>query len=142
MWFVGEDWAEGHHDVEVQDGSGRRLAWARLPEGVAGLARLHELIAGGGGIDAESEQVLLGIETDRGPWVAALVAAGYRVFAIKPRQVARYRSGTGRPAPRATPVTRTSWPTWSALTVTSCGRWLGTAHWWRGSKSPRGRIRT
>ncbi|MGH3709993.1 MAG: IS110 family transposase, partial [Pseudonocardiaceae bacterium] len=31
------------------------------------------------------------IETDRGPWVAALVAVGYRVFAVNPMQVARYR---------------------------------------------------
>src|SRR5438309_11465656 len=46
MWFVGDDWAEDHHDVEVQDQSGRRLARARLLEGVAGIARLHELIAG------------------------------------------------------------------------------------------------
>ena len=33
----------------------------------------------------------VGIETDRGPWVAALVAAGYEVFAINPLSVARYR---------------------------------------------------
>jgi hypothetical protein len=95
MWFVGDDWAEDHHDVEVQDDSGRRLAKARLPEGVAGIGRLHELIAGVVGEDTAPEQVLLGIETDRGPWVAALVAAGYRVFAINPRQVARYRERHG-----------------------------------------------
>jgi hypothetical protein len=95
MWFVGDDWAEDHHDVEVQDAGGRRLAKARLPEGVAGVARLHELIAGVVGEDTAPEQVLLGIETDRGPWVAALVAAGYRVFAINPRQVARYRERHG-----------------------------------------------
>ncbi len=35
--------------------------------------------------------VVVGIETDRGPWVAALVAAGYQVFAINPMSVARYR---------------------------------------------------
>jgi hypothetical protein len=95
MWFVGDDWAEDHHDVEVQDSSGRRLARARLPEGLAGIGRFHELIAGAAGPDAEPEQVLVGIETDRGPWVAALVAAGYRVFAINPRQVARYRERHG-----------------------------------------------
>jgi transposase len=95
MWFVGDDWAEDHHDVEVQDGTGRRLARARLPEGVAGIARLHELIAGVVAEDAEPGQVAIGIETDRGPWVAALVAAGYRVFAINPRQVARYRERHG-----------------------------------------------
>jgi Transposase/Transposase IS116/IS110/IS902 family len=95
MWFVGDDWAEEHHDVEVQDESGRRLGRARLPEGSEGVTRLHALIAGAVGSDAEPDQVLVGIETDRGPWVAALVAAGYRVFAINPRQVARARERHG-----------------------------------------------
>lgn len=91
MLFVGDDWAEDHHDVEVQDETGRRLGRARLPEGIVGIARLHELIVGFAGEDLCPEQVLIGIETDRGPWVAALVAAGYTVFAVNPRQVARYR---------------------------------------------------
>ena len=34
---------------------------------------------------------MVGIETDRGGWVAALVAAGYQVFAVNPLQVARSR---------------------------------------------------
>ncbi|MCO1655918.1 IS110 family transposase [Pseudonocardia humida] len=95
MLFVGNDWAEDHHDVEVQDQTGRRLGRARLPEGVVGIARLHELIAGFAGEDTGAEQVLVGIETDRGPWVTALVAAGYSVFAINPRQVARFRERHG-----------------------------------------------
>jgi Transposase/Transposase IS116/IS110/IS902 family len=91
--FVGDDWAEDHHDVEVQDESGRRLGTARLPEGVEGIAGLHELIGRFADPDdpAGAGQVLVGIETDRGPWVAALVAAGYRVFAVNPLQAARYR---------------------------------------------------
>jgi transposase len=89
--YVGDDWAEDHHDVEIQDQTGRRLSKARLPEGLAGVARLHELIAEQAGGELEPERVLIGIETDRGPWVQALVAAGYRVFPINPRQVARYR---------------------------------------------------
>jgi transposase len=98
MLFVGDDWAEDHHDIEVQDESGRRLARARLPEGIAGLSRLHELLAehlGEDDVDPDSgfvaQRVVLGIETDRGTWVAALVAAGYQVFAINPMSVARYR---------------------------------------------------
>jgi len=43
--FVGHDWAEAHHDVHVEDGEGHRLAKARLPEGVEGVARFHELVA-------------------------------------------------------------------------------------------------
>ncbi|MCA1682285.1 MAG: IS110 family transposase, partial [Actinobacteria bacterium] len=83
--------AEDHHDVEVQDETGRRLGKARLPEGVAGIGRLHELIGRFAGQDAGPEQVVVGIETDRGPWVTALVAAGYQVFASNPKQVSRYR---------------------------------------------------
>jgi hypothetical protein len=43
--YVGDDWAEDHHDVEIQDQTGRRMGRARLPEGLAGVAWLHELIA-------------------------------------------------------------------------------------------------
>ena len=91
MLFVGDDWAEEHHDVELQDQVGRVLAKARLEEGITGIARLHELIAEHLKEDSDTAQVTIGIETDRGPWVAALVAAGYRVCAINPLQVARYR---------------------------------------------------
>jgi transposase len=88
---VGDDWAEAHHDVELMDATGWRLVKARLPEGVVGMARLHAMIAEQLGGDAEEAEVLIGIETERGPWVAALSAAGYTVYAINPLQVARYR---------------------------------------------------
>src|ERR1700739_4238134 len=80
-----------HHDVEVMDPAGRTLAKARLPEGIAGLARLHALIAGQLGDDAEQVEVRIGIETDRGPWVAALTAPADTVYAFNPLQAARYR---------------------------------------------------
>lgn len=35
--------------------------------------------------------MVVAIETDRGPWVAALRAAGYQVFAINPLSSAQYR---------------------------------------------------
>lgn len=93
--FVGDDWAEAHHDVEVMDGSGRRLAKARLPEGVTGMARLHAMIGELVGDEADEAEVLVGIETDRGPWVQALVAAGYTVLAVNPLQAARFRDRLG-----------------------------------------------
>jgi hypothetical protein len=102
MLFVGDDWAEGHHDIEVQDEEGRRLARARVPEGIAGLSRLHELIAEhltDDDVDPETgfvaQNVMIGIETDRGTWISALVAAGYQVFPLNPVQVARYRERHG-----------------------------------------------
>jgi transposase len=97
MLFVGDDWAEAHHDIEIQDASGRVLVRRRLPEGPAGMVRLHELIADHAehvsdqAGDVLAAQVLVGIETDRGPWVAALAAAGYSVYAINPLQASRYR---------------------------------------------------
>ncbi len=88
MIFVGVDWAEAHHDVHVQDDDGKRLAGGRLPEGVEGIARFHDLV--GGRVDDPAE-IVVGIETDRGLFVAALVAAGYQVFAVNPMSTSRYR---------------------------------------------------
>jgi transposase len=98
MLFVGDDWAEDHHDIEIEDESGRRLARKRLPEGLAGMSQLHALVAEF--VPAQwaelsageaAAQVKVGIETDRGPWVQALVAAGYEVFPVNPMSLARYR---------------------------------------------------
>jgi hypothetical protein len=97
--FVGDDWAEDHHDVEIVDSDGKRLGRARLPEGMTGMTRLHALIAehlDEADLDSDTGmlaagRVVVGIETDRGPWVAALLVAGYQVFAINPMSAARYR---------------------------------------------------
>ncbi|KAA8955020.1 MAG: IS110 family transposase, partial [Mycobacterium sp.] len=91
LLYVGDDWAEDHHDIELMDAAGRKLAKARLPEGVAGIARLHAMIAEQLGEHADEADVLVGIETERGPWVAALLAAGYTVYVVNPLQAARYR---------------------------------------------------
>jgi hypothetical protein len=83
MLFVGDDWAEDHHDIEIVGEDGKRLVRRRLPEGLEGISRLHALIAAAVPAewveldDAEAAgRVKVGIETERGPWVAALVAAG------------------------------------------------------------------
>ena len=77
------------------DAAGRVLARRRLPEGVAGMARLHALIGEQLGEDADGSEVVIGTETDRGPWVAALVAAGYTVYGVNPLQASRYRERHG-----------------------------------------------
>jgi Transposase/Transposase IS116/IS110/IS902 family len=91
MLYAGDDWAEDHHDVALVDQAGRRLARARLSEGMAGIARFHELIADHLPESDGPGQVVIGIETDRGPWVTALVASGYQVYAVNPLSVSRYR---------------------------------------------------
>jgi len=94
LLFLGDDWAEEHHDVELQNESGTVLARTKLPEGIAGIAKLHAMIGEQLGDEDEAE-VIVGIETERGPWVQALVAAGYRVYAVNPLQVARFRERLG-----------------------------------------------
>ena len=95
MLLVGDEGAEDHHDVELQNQTGRVLGRAKLPEGIAGVARLHAMLGEHLGQDDEAAQVVVGIETDRGPWVQALAAAGYQVYAINPLQVARHRGRHG-----------------------------------------------
>lgn len=88
MIFVGDDWAEDHHDIHVMDDNGKRLATRRLPEGLPGIRGFHDIVATHA---QDPHQVVIGIETDRGLWVNALVAAGYQVYAVNPLAVARYR---------------------------------------------------
>jgi transposase len=93
--FAGDDWAQDHHDIEVMDEAGKVVAKRRLAEGAAGMSQLHELIGRFLPEDAEDAEVVIGIETDRGPWVAALAAAGYVVYPVNPLQASRYRERHG-----------------------------------------------
>jgi len=88
MIFVGDDWAEAHHDVHVMDRDGKRLASERFLEGLAGMSGFHGLV---GGLVSDPAEVMVGIETDRGLWPQALIAAGYRVYVVNPLVMARYR---------------------------------------------------
>jgi hypothetical protein len=86
--FVGHDWAEAHHDVFVEDEAGKRLASVRLPEGLEGVRRFHELLVAY--VESPGE-VLIATETDRGLFVGALVATGYEVISVNPLSTSRYR---------------------------------------------------
>jgi transposase len=86
--FAGIDWAEAHHDVCVLDQDGRVLGKGRVPDNIEGVGRLHAMV----GEHAEDRsEVVVGVEVDRGLLVGALLAAGYRVYAINPFAVSRYR---------------------------------------------------
>ena len=77
--------------------------------------------------DAEDAELVVGIETDRGRWVQALLAGGYTVFAVNALQAARYRerlsiSGAkddGAGAHMLADMVRTDSTSW--------GQWLPTA---------------
>jgi transposase len=92
MIYVGDDWADDHHDIWVMNEKGERLAGGRTPEGWTGIAAFHQLVAP----HAETpEQVAIGIETDNGLWVQALNSVGYQVYGINPLSASRYRDRHG-----------------------------------------------
>lgn len=88
MIFVGIDWSEERHDVEVMAESGQRLRSLRIVQGVDGLRQLQETIAE---LAPEPAAVVVGVEADHGLLVNALVASGYTVYPINPLTAARYR---------------------------------------------------
>jgi transposase len=98
--FVGIDWAEAHHDICVLDEPGRVLAKRRIVEGIEGVGQLHALLAD---YATEPSEVVIGIETDRGLLVGALLAAGYHVYAINPLAASRYRDRHGTSGAKSDP---------------------------------------
>jgi transposase len=86
--FVGVDWGERHHDLCLLDQDGMVLAARRVADGSAGVGELHALVAA---YAEDPAQVAVGIETDRGLLVGAMLAAGYQVYAVNPQVVGRYR---------------------------------------------------
>ena len=88
MIFVGVDWAEAHHDICVLNEAGNVLARKRISDTLAGVRTLHEVI---GEHAEESQEVIIGIEKDRGLIVTALLGSHYRVYAVNPMSAARYR---------------------------------------------------
>ena len=88
MLYVGDDWAEDHHDLAVIDDAGKLAGRRRFSCDLAGMTELHEWLTE---LESDPSQVAVAIEVDRGLWVESLVAAGYQVYAINPLSVARYR---------------------------------------------------
>jgi hypothetical protein len=88
MIFVGVDWAESHHDICVLDEAGDILGRRRIEDTLEGVRLLHELLAPHA---QEPDEVIVGIEKDRGLIVTAMLGANYRVYALNPMSVARYR---------------------------------------------------
>ncbi len=88
MIFVGIDWSEQQHEVELMAESGQRLRSLRIAHGVEGLAKLQETITE---FARDPSQVVVGVESDHGLLVNALVGSGYLVYPINPLAAARYR---------------------------------------------------
>lgn len=89
-----------HHDVALVDENGTVVARKRIDTGTAGLTALLEVIAESGGTP---DTTPIAIETDKNLLVVALVEAGFTVYPINPRAVARYRERHGQAGGKSDP---------------------------------------
>jgi len=88
--FCGIDWATEHHDVAVIDDDGYVVVRGRVSNDAAGFAQLLTLLAQAG--DSAADPIPVGIETDRGLWVAALRETSRVIYPINPLAASRYRA--------------------------------------------------
>jgi transposase len=94
MWYTGIDWASEHHDALVLDDKGHQVGSLRVSHSAQGLAKLNtflEQIIG----TASKEQMACIIETTHGLLITALLEAGWPVYPVNPRTVARRRAASG-----------------------------------------------
>jgi len=97
----GIDWAEAHHDVALVDESGAVVAKKRVSADLSGFTELLELIAEHGG---DPSGTPVAIETDKNLFVVALAAAGFTVFPINPKALARYRERHSQSGAKSDPA--------------------------------------
>ena len=88
--YCGIDWASDHHDVAVVNDDGQVLARGRVGNNAAGFAQALTLLADAG--DTANDPIPVGIETDRGLWIAALRETGRVIYPINPLAASRYRA--------------------------------------------------
>lgn len=99
----GIDWSERHHDLALVDEQARIVARTRIGDDVAGFRRLVELLGEHADSDLGATAIEIAMETDKGLLVAALQAAGFRIYAINPKAVARYRERHGQAGSKSDP---------------------------------------
>ena len=88
-WFVGIDCGSAWHDVRVLNADGMDRGHRRVAHAGDALDELAEwLVAQSGG---QSERVAVAIEVTRGAVVEGLLARGFAVFGLNPKQLDRFR---------------------------------------------------
>jgi transposase len=89
-WYAAVDWASASHHVFLADGDGRRLGERTFEHSGEGLAAMAAwLMAASGAVEAG--QVHVAIEVPHGPVVETLLERGFKVHAINPKQMDRFR---------------------------------------------------
>jgi transposase len=90
QWYVGVDWASDSHHVFLTDADGRKIAERVFKHGGEGLAAMAAWLMATSGA-AEASQIQVAIEVPHGPVVETLIERAFKVHAINPKQMDRFR---------------------------------------------------
>jgi transposase len=89
-WYAGVDWGSQSHCVFLTDGDGRKIGERIFKHGGEGLGEMVAwLMAASGAV--EPGQIHAAIEIPHGPVVETLIERGFKVHAINPKQMDRFR---------------------------------------------------
>ncbi len=88
-WFVGIDWASREHEVRLLDQQGLDCGRRAVSHSGEGLEALGDWLTEQSG--GRPERVAVAIELTRGPIVESLLARGFAVFGVNPKQLDRLR---------------------------------------------------
>jgi transposase len=92
MWYVGLDWADTHHDVEVLDEAGKRVGARRFAHNHEGLNELKHFVLS---IAASPEHLACIVETNHGLLITFLLEAGIPVYPVNPKSANQLRKSAG-----------------------------------------------
>lgn len=92
MWYVGLDWADTHHDVEVLDEAGKRVGVRRFAHSHDGLNELQAFLLG---IAASPQDLACIVETNHGLLITFLLEAGIPVYPVNPKTANQLRKAAG-----------------------------------------------
>ena len=92
MWYIGLDWADTHHDVDVLDEAGKRVGSRRFAHSQQDLNDLKHFVFS---IAASPEQLACIVETNHGLLITFLLEAGIPVYPVNPKTAHRLRPSAG-----------------------------------------------
>lgn len=88
-WFVGFDWGSETHRVALFDRTGKLIGRRDVAHSAPAYAELGDWLLRT--TQASPAEIAVAIETTHGPVVDALIDRGFRVYAINPKQLDRFR---------------------------------------------------
>ncbi len=89
-WYAGVDWASESHHVFLTDGNGRKIGEKIFKHSGEGLAEMAAWLMTASGADGP-DPICVAIEVPHGPVVETLIERGFKVHAINPKQMDRFR---------------------------------------------------